>query len=153
MTKIDLNKKIVEFDFGKRCDVRIQHACYHMNIITIRDLCLSNEKFLKLYNQFGKASLQHVIQLLERYDLHLDMTEEELDEYAGINPGSRITTSIDAGVIVDDAKWEQRRYEIAKEIFLNHVYNNEIGKLDYDNITEMSLLIANEFIETYKSMK
>ena len=153
MAKIDLNKKIVEFDFGKQYDVRIQHACRHSNIVTIRDLCLCNAKSFNFYKQFGKSSLRHVIELLERYDLHLDMTDEELDEYAGINTTSKKTTMIEARIIVDDAKWEQRRYEIAKEIFLHNVLNDSVDEMDFDEMTEMSLSIANVFINTCKSVK
>ena len=62
-------------------------------------------------------------------------------------------TMIEAKIIVDDAKWEQRRYEIAKEIFLHNVLNDSVDEMDFDEMTEMSLSIANVFINTCKSVK
>ena len=140
MGKIDLDNDVQSLDFGSKSDTRIQINLDRYQIKTIRDLCRCNIVELKKIKDLGKASIREINETLKAYGLQLGMSDDQLDEY---------TSSLS----LEDAKWEQRRYEIAKEIFLHHVYNNQIGKLDYNVITEMSLLIANDFIETCKSMK
>ena len=140
MGKIDLDNDVQSLDFGSKSDTRIQINLDRYQIKTIRELCRCNIVELKKIKDLGKASIREINETLKAYGLQLGMSDDQLDEY---------TSSLS----LEDAKWEQRRYEIAKEILLHHVYNNQIGKLDYNVITEMSLLIANDFIETCKSMK
>ena len=62
---------------------------------------------------------------LKKYNLRLGMFNEELDKYAGIGN----TTPEDKE---EEAKWEQRRYEIAKEMFVRNrlVANSAVIEAD-----------------------
>ena len=52
------------------------------------------------------------------------MLGKELDEYAGIENSVQDEE--------EEAKWEQRRYEIAKEVFIHHrlVANSDVYEAD-----------------------
>lgn len=139
MDRINLDNELLTIDFGSSFNCRIQHVFYRYEITTIRELCKCNIKDLKRFRLLGKASIRQIIEVLKSYGLQLGMSDKQLDEYNSLSP--------------EDPKWEQRRYEIAKEIFLYHVFKDDTGELDYDDITEMSLSIANDFIETSKNVK
>ncbi len=140
MGKIDLDKDVQSLDFGSKSDTRIQTNLERYQIKTIRELCKCNIVELKKIKDLGKASIREINETLKAYGLQLGMSDDQLDEYA-------------SSLSLEDAKWEQRRYEIAKEIFLHYLFNDEVSELDYDGLTAMSVSIANSFIVTYKSMK
>ena len=140
MGKIDLDKDVQSLDFGSKSDTRIQTNLERYQIKTIRELCKCNIVELKKIKDLGKASIREINETLKANGLQLGMSDDQLDEY---------TSSLS----LEDAKWEQRRYEIAKEIFLRYLFNDEVSELDYDGLTAMSVSIANSFIVTYKSMK
>ena len=140
MGKIDLDNDVQSLDFGSKSDTRIQINLDRYQIKTIRELCRCNIVELKKIKDLGKASIREINETLKAYGLQLGMSDDQLDEY---------TSSLS----LEDAKWEQRRYEIAKEIFLHYLFNDEVSELDYDGLTAMSVSIANSFIVTYKSMK
>mgnify|MGYP003301331005 CR=1 FL=1 len=140
MGKIDLDKDVQSLDFGSKADTRIQTNLERYQIKTIRELCKCNIVELKKIKDLGKASIREINETLKAYGLQLGMSDDQLDEYA-------------SSLSLEDAKWEQRRYEIAKEIFLHYLFNDEVSELDYDGLTAMSVSIANSFIVTYKSMK
>jgi hypothetical protein len=140
MGKIDLDKDVQSLDFGSKSDTRIQTNLERYQIKTIRELCKCNIVELKKIKDLGKASIREINETLKAHGLQLGMSDDQLDEYA-------------SSLSLEDAKWEQRRYEIAKEIFLHYLFNDEVSELDYDGLTAMSVSIANSFIVTYKSMK
>ena len=140
MGKIDLDKDVQSLDFGSKSDTRIQTNLERYQIKTIRELCKSNIVELKKIKDLGKASIREINETLKAHGLQLGMSDDQLDEYA-------------SSLSLEDAKWEQRRYEIAKEIFLHYLFNDEVSELDYDGLTAMSVSIANSFIVTYKRMK
>ena len=72
----------------------------------------------------GRKSIEEIEDVLERYNLRLGMPGKELDEYAGI--GNPVQDE------EEEAKWEQRRYEIAKEVFIHHrlVANSAVYEAD-----------------------
>lgn len=74
--------------------------------------------------RYGKKSIEEIEDVLERYNLRLGMPGKELDEYAGI--GNSVQDE------EEEAKWEQRRYEIAKEVFIHHrlVANSAVYEAD-----------------------
>ena len=67
---------------------------------------------------------EEIEDVLERYNLRLGMLGKELDEYAGIENSVQDEE--------EEAKWEQRRYEIAKEVFIHHrlVANSAVYEAD-----------------------
>lgn len=140
MGKIDLDKDVQSLDFGSKSDTRIQTNLERYQIKTIRELCKCNIVELKKIKDLGKASIREINETLKAHGLQLGMSDDQLEEYA-------------SSLSLEDAKWEQRRYEIAKEIFLHYLFNDEVSELDYDGLTAMSVSIANSFIVTYKSMK
>ena len=72
----------------------------------------------------GRKSIEEIEDVLERYNLRLGMLGKELDEYAGIENSVQDEE--------EEAKWEQRRYEIAKEVFIHHrlVANSAVYEAD-----------------------
>jgi hypothetical protein len=140
MGKIDLDNDVQSLDFGSKSDTRIQINLDRYQIKTIRELCRCNIVELKKIKDLGKASIREINETLKAHGLQLGMSDDQLDEYA-------------SSLSLEDAKWEQRRYEIEKEIFLHYLFNDEVSELDYDGLTAMSVSIANSFIVTYKSMK
>lgn len=73
----------------------------------------------------GGKSIDEIEDVLKKYNLRLGMFNEELDKYAGIGN----TTPEDKE---EEAKWEQRRYEIAKEMFVRNrlVANSAVIEAD-----------------------
>lgn len=113
MTKIDISKNVETLDFGHNYDARIQRICRDFNITTIRGLCQwSGKDFMKV-NDIGKRSIEEIEAVLKKYNLRLGMLKDELDEYAGIETSQPEEWE-------EDAKWAQRRYEVAKELFVHY---------------------------------
>lgn len=108
MGKIDIEQSVGTLDFGCKYDVRIQRVCRENRIVTIRDLCQWFRRDLMRTHDLGHKSVAEIEDVLAKYDLRLGMLGEELDEYAGIG----ISRQDEA----EAALWEQRRYEIAKDI-------------------------------------
>lgn len=112
MVKIDINQSVDTLDFGRKYDTRIQRICREFSITTIRDLCRWIGRDLIKVHDMGEKSIEEIEEVLGKYNLRLGMLDEELDEYAGIG-NSRQEKA-------EEALWEQRRYEIAKEMFVHH---------------------------------
>lgn len=112
MVKIDINQRVGTLDFGRKYDTRIQRICRDFSITTIRDLCRWIGRDLIKVHDMGEKSIEEIEEVLGKYNLRLGMLDEELDEYAGIG-NSRQEKA-------EEALWEQRRYEIAKEMFVHH---------------------------------
>lgn len=110
MVRIDINQSVNTLDFGHKFSVRIRRICHEFGITTIRDLCQwPGSDLIKVRNMGGK-SIEEIEAVLGRYDLRLGMLAEELDEYAGTGNSKQAEVAL----------WEQRRYEIAKEMFVKH---------------------------------
>lgn len=125
MEKIDISQSVETLDFGNKNDIRIKHICHGFNIKTIRDLCKWSGKELVRLRGMGRKSIGEIEDVLKRYNLRLGMLNEELDKYAGVgNPVSEDKE--------EEAKWEQRRYEIAKEMFVRNrlVANSAVYEAD-----------------------
>lgn len=123
MEKIDISQSVKTLDFGRKYNARIQRVCREFDTKTIRDLCQWSEKELVRVRNIGEKSIEEVEDVLGMYNLQLGMSREELDEYAGI--GNSVQDK-------EEAKWEQRRYEIAKEVFIHHrlVANSAVYEAD-----------------------
>lgn len=112
MVKIDINQSVDTLDFGRKYDTRIQRICREFSITTIRDLCRWIGRDLIKVHDMGEKSIEEIEEVLGKYNLRLGMLDEELDEYAGIGNSWQEKA--------EEALWEQRRYEIAKEMFVHH---------------------------------
>lgn len=110
MEKTDVSQSVKTLDFGSKYNARIQRICREFDIKTIRDLCQWSGKELARVRDIGEKSIEEIENVLGKYSLRLGMSGEELDEYSGIGNS----------VQEEETKWEQRRYEIAKEIFVHH---------------------------------
>ena len=99
MEKIDISQSVKTLEFGSKYEARIQRIFREFDIKTIRDLCQWPGKDLVRVRDMGRKSIEEIEEVLERYNLRLGMLGKELEE---------------------EAKWEQRRYEIAKEVFIHH---------------------------------
>ena len=121
MGKIDINQSVEALDFGCKYDTRIQRICRDFGITTIRSLCLSTRKELGRINEMGRNSIGTIEGVLGRYGLRLEMAGEELDEYAGIEHGEdENRPALSPRTDPEEARWEQRRYETAKELFVRY---------------------------------
>lgn len=111
-------------EFGSKYEARIQRIFREFDIKTIRDLCQWPGKDLVRVRDMGRKSIEEIEDVLERYNLRLGMLGKELDEYAGIENSVQDEE--------EEAKWEQRRYEIAKEVFIHHrlVANSAVYEAD-----------------------
>lgn len=75
-------------------------------------------------------------EVLGKYALQLGMTNKELDEYAGIDfQESENLSNIPIEEDTEADKWEERRYEIAKELFVHQHLSA------YNAVTEADSLI------------
>lgn len=120
MKKIDIHQRVTTIYFGSMQNTRIQRVCAAMQIGTIRDLCLCTEHNLANMRNMGRASLKKTKDVLGEYGLRLGMTKEEVKEYA--RPESRADEKPEerpAPQTTATADWEQRRYEVAKELLLS----------------------------------
>ena len=102
MEKIDISQSVKTLEFGSKYEARIQRIFREFDIKTIRDLCQWPGKDLVRVRDMGRKS----------------------NEYAGI--GNSVQDE------EEEAKWEQRRYEIAKEVFIHHrlVANSAVYEAD-----------------------
>lgn len=112
MVKIDISKSVDTLDFGLKFGIRIRRICREFDITTIRDLCQWSGKDLIKVRDMGGKSIEEIESVLGKYGLRLGMLAEELDEYAGTGNSKQAEA--------EAALWEQRRYEIAKEMFVKH---------------------------------
>ena len=120
MKQIDINQNVTTLYFGSMQNTRIQRVCGAMQISTIRDLCLCTAHDLANMRGMGCASLKKVKEVLGGCGLRLGMTEEEVKEYA--RPDSHADEMPEerpAPQTTATADWEQRRYEVAKELLLS----------------------------------
>lgn len=124
MEKIDISQSVKTLEFGSKYEARIQRIFREFDIKTILDLCQWPGKDLVRVRDMGRKSIEEIEDVLERYNLRLGMPGKELDEYAGI--GNSVQDE------EEEAKWEQRRYEIAKEVFIHHrlVANSAVYEAD-----------------------
>lgn len=121
MGKIDISQSVEALDFGCKYDVRIQRICRDYRINTIRELCQSTEKGLGRIYDLGSGSIEKIKSVLGAYGLRPGMSNEELDTYTGIEQNKRdIPDAPSCQADTDDRIWEQRRYEIAKAMFVQH---------------------------------
>lgn len=127
MGKIDISQSMRSLDFGPKYNGRIQRACRDFDIATIRDLCQCSGKDLMKIRGIGKRCIEEIESVLEGYGLHLGMLTQEMDEYAGATlPEGEDGT--DAGL------WEQRRYEVAREMFVRHRIPAEVAVCEADEL-------------------
>ena len=117
MEKTDISQSVKTLDFGNQYGVRVQRIFRENGISSIRDLCRQIRRDLAGTRYLGEKSVAMIEAVLEKHGLRLNMTDKELDEYAGINYRKQETLSVPEDA--DAAKWEQRRYEIAKELCVN----------------------------------
>lgn len=136
MEKIDISKSVKSIDFGKQYGVRAQRIFQTNGIFTVRDLCRQSKQELVHIRYFSEKSISMIEEILGKYALQLGMTNKELDEYAGIDfqeSGNQSNIPIEKDTEAD--KWEERRYEIAKELFVHQHLSA------YNAVTEADSLI------------
>lgn len=121
MERIDIDKNVDALDFGSPFEIRIQMLCHAHEMVSIRDLCRYSRLDLMKMRHCGRKTIGRIEAVLNRYGLQLGMTDRELDEYARTaQRESRALAAASAPEDTEAAKWEQRRYEIAKEMFVQH---------------------------------
>lgn len=121
MGKTDIGQSVDALNFGRKYDTRIQRVCRELGIATIRDLCQWPEKDWRKVHDIGRKSIKDIEAVLGRYDLRPGMSDEELDEYARTAQREKeALTAPSASEDTEESKWEQRRYEVAREMFVQH---------------------------------
>lgn len=121
MERIDIGKNVNMFRFRDTLDTRIRHMFHMKGITTVRDLCLQNKRDLMKTREVGIRSIRQIETILEPYGLRLGMYETELDEYArAAQSENKALTDASLSEEKEEKKWEQRRYEIAREMFVQH---------------------------------
>ncbi|MFS2996861.1 hypothetical protein AAH013_21380 [Phocaeicola dorei] len=136
MEKIDISKSIKSIDFGKQYGVRVQRIFQTNGIFTVRDLCSQSKQELRHTRYLSKKSISMIEKILGKYALRLGMTNNGLDEYAGIDfRRTEIHSNISTQQDTEADMWEKRRYEIAKEFFVHQHLSA------YNAVTEADSLI------------
>lgn len=129
MKYIDINKDLGVICFESDLGASVYKALHRAGIDTIRDLCAHTVSHCKLIH--GLTSDRRIVEIameLERYGLCLGMSEAALDEYDKARRSAEDIEEPQPTVSETDAKWEQRRYEIACQIFAR-------SDIDYMNIS------------------
>lgn len=126
MGKIDIEQYVETIDFGCKYNVRIQRVCRENRIVTIRDLCQWHKRSLMGMRDFGNNSILEIETFLKKHGLCLGMSGEELDKYAGVEKQEE----------TEEALWEQRRYEIAKELCVHRHEPAYIAVEEADKLIE-----------------
>lgn len=130
---IDLCTPIDKIEFGQGNDIRIHNAFRFYEIETVLDLCkMSRNAFLRIRN-CGVRTIRAIEATLADYGLELEMDEKSIEEYQRY-----------LSFVLTDSEWEERRYEIAKEIYLNKF--SDFSK----ESAELALMAADDFIGVLK---
>lgn len=130
---IDLCTPIDKIEFGQGNDIRIHNAFRFYEIETVLDLCkMSRNAFLRI-RSCGVRTIRAIEATLADYGLELEMDEKSIEEYQRNH-----------SFVLTDSEWEERRYEIAKEIFLNKF--SDFSK----ESAELALVAADDFIGVLK---
>ena len=111
MKKIDINKSFFCLGFSSLY-TRIKNCLLADDIYTIRELCSYQYKDLQKFPQLGMTSLLSIEKALSEYGLKLGMTEEELDDYAGVVHSAE-TENTEYSVM------SERRYQAALELVVH----------------------------------
>ncbi len=130
--KIDLTTSIRELPFPKN-KTRII-VCLHMNDVnTLGDLIQKSREELLSYHNFGKKCVYIVEETLEHFGLSL--RDENAMKYV-----DRLTLT--------PQQWEQRRYEVAKEIFPKLLFTSSSCDNRYARTQEIleAIDIASSFV-------
>lgn len=122
MRKINLNTEINKIDFGYNIDHHVQNLLEYHKITTLRELCMTSKSRLVKLEGLGKKSLYVIEQVLNAYNLKLGMTDNELKSYSSEADTKQKKTS---RIITDSTIWEERRYEIAKDMVCANYSPNE----------------------------
>ena len=126
---IDLCTPVEKIEFGHGSNMRVQSAFRAYEIETVLDLCKrSRNEFLHLRN-FGHKTLRVIEMTLSEYGLELGMDDKSIEEYQRY-----------PSFVLSDSEWEERRYEIAKEIYIN-----KLTDFSREN-AELALMAADDFI-------
>ena len=130
---IDLCTPIDKIEFGQGNDIRIHNAFRFYEIETVLDLCkMSRNAFLRI-RSCGVRTIRAIETTLADYGLELEMDEKSIEEYQRYH-----------SFVLTDSEWEERRYEIAKEIYLNKF--SDFSK----ESAELALMAADDFIGVLK---
>ena len=130
---IDLCTPIDKIEFGQGIDIRIHNAFRFYEIETVLDLCkMSRNAFLRIRN-CGVRTIRAIEATLADYGLELEMDEKSIEEYQRYH-----------SFVLTDSEWKERRYEIAKEIYLNKF--SDFSK----ESAELALMAADDFIGVLK---
>ena len=101
--------------------LRIRKVCGNHEIVSVRDLCLHTNWDLLQFRYLSYKSITHIEDILGCYGLRLGMTEKELDTYMGIEPEEDKETAAILRFEKSEAiRWQQRRYEIAKDLYVKY---------------------------------
>ena len=126
---IDLCTPVDKIEFGHGNNIRIQNAFRFYGIKTVLDLCkMSRSAFLRIRN-CGVRTIRTIEATLADYGLELEMEEKSIEEYQRC-----------PSFVLTDFEWEERRYDIAKEIYLNKF--SDFSK----ESAELALMAADDFI-------
>ena len=100
---------------------RILQVCGSHYIVSVRALCLHTNQDLIRFRQLGHKSIAHIGYILSRHGLRPGMTEKELDIYMGIkSEEDEGVTTIIRYEESEAAKWQQRRYEVARDLYVKY---------------------------------
>lgn len=121
MEKIDINQNVGELFCEEPFALRIRKVCGSHEIVSVRDLCLHTNQDLIRFRHLGHKSIAHIGDILSRHGLRPGMTEKELDIYMGIkSEEDEGVTTIIRYEESEAAKWQQRRYEVARHLYVKY---------------------------------
>lgn len=125
---IELCTPTDELEFGNGYNLRVHHTLHACKVETVLDLCQMQRNELFRFRNCGKKTVQAIEMTLSEYGLKLGMDENSIELYQN------------SSCMVSDEEWEHRRYEIAKEIYINKFSDYSIEN------AELALMAADDFI-------
>ena len=119
MGKFDIDRPIAELFSVEPYALRIRNVCNSHDIATIRELCLHSNWDLLHFRHLGERSIAHMEEMLGNFGLRLGMTEEDLDAYMRFETeDDKDVTTIMRFEESEEVKWDQRRYEVARDLYV-----------------------------------
>lgn len=139
MKKISLNTPIVLVFTGNYIHKTICKHLMNQGICSLRDLCMNSEENLKGLRGVKEKSIGTIKSILAEYSLYLGMDESQVAEYARDMPSVQLPKKDNNLPKID---WEQRRYEIAKNVYAAFVQEATLSSVPADETAKASVMYA-----------